>query len=214
MHPYHVFFSLVLLLPRSISLIVCLLLHYKIFLLMQLFFNILQIMKKLHSFECLCYPWLCPYTAHTLDPRSKPYIFLGYSLSQSAYVFFEPESSKIIVFRHVSFIEHIFPYHSLHKQESLCTSTTVDIWIPLVITIPTSTSAPSTHSSAAAPDARTLNPTSPPLVALPPSLGLENLSDISSLPFSATPIPTPPTPTPVATLPTQAEPLPCHPMTT
>jgi hypothetical protein len=71
--------------------------------------------EKLHNFGCLCYPWFCPYTAHKLNPRSKPYIFLGYSLSQSAYVCFELKSFKIIVSRHVSFIKHIFPYHSLHK---------------------------------------------------------------------------------------------------
>jgi len=48
--------------------------------------------EKLRSFGCLCYPWLRPYTAHKLDPRSKPCIFLGYSLSQSAYLCLEPES--------------------------------------------------------------------------------------------------------------------------
>jgi len=40
------FFCLMLLLPRSISLITCLLLRYKIFHLMHLFFNIPQIMKN------------------------------------------------------------------------------------------------------------------------------------------------------------------------
>jgi transposase InsO family protein len=43
---YHVFFGLMLLLQRSILLVVCLLLHYKIFHLMQLFFNIPRIMKN------------------------------------------------------------------------------------------------------------------------------------------------------------------------
>jgi len=37
--------------------------------------------EKLRSFGCLCYPWLRPYTAHKLDPQSKPCIFLGYSLT-------------------------------------------------------------------------------------------------------------------------------------
>ena len=32
--------------------------------------------EKLHSFGCLCYPWLCPYIAHKLDPQSKPCISL------------------------------------------------------------------------------------------------------------------------------------------
>jgi hypothetical protein len=163
--------------------------------------------EKLHSFGCLCYPWLCPYTAHKLDPQSKPCIFLGYSLSQSAYLLFEPKFSKIIVYRHVSFIEHIFPYHSLHKQESQWESTTVDMWIPPVITILASISTSSTHSSASAPDVRTFPLTSPLPVVLPTSLELENISNISSLLFSSILIPTPSTPTLAATLPTRTTPL-------
>ena len=45
---------------------------------------------KLCIFGCLCYPWLRSYSAHKLDVRSKPCIFLGYSLSQSAYICFDP----------------------------------------------------------------------------------------------------------------------------
>lgn len=41
---------------------------------------------KLRVFGCLCFPWLHPYTKHKLEDRSLPCIFLGYSLTQSAYL--------------------------------------------------------------------------------------------------------------------------------
>ena len=41
--------------------------------------------SKLKIFGCLCYPWLRPYVTNKLDNRSKPYVFLEYSLTRSAY---------------------------------------------------------------------------------------------------------------------------------
>jgi hypothetical protein len=64
--------------------------------------------EKLRVFGCLCYPWLRPYNAYKLEPRSKPCIFLGYSLSQSVYLCYEPTSSKIMVSRHVTFLSIFF----------------------------------------------------------------------------------------------------------
>ena len=40
---------------------------------------------KLQVFGCLCYLWLRPYTSHKLDPRSRPYMFISYSLERNAY---------------------------------------------------------------------------------------------------------------------------------
>ena len=42
--------------------------------------------NKLRVFGCLCFPWLKPYNAHKLEPKSSPCVFLGYSLTQSAYL--------------------------------------------------------------------------------------------------------------------------------
>ena len=50
--------------------------------------------SKLKIFGCLCYPWLRPYTIHKLDTRSKPCIFLGYSLTQNAYYYLDPTISN------------------------------------------------------------------------------------------------------------------------
>jgi hypothetical protein len=77
---------------------------------------------KLCIFEYLYYPWLRPYSAHKLDVRSKPFIFLGYFLSQSAYIFFDPQSSKFFYSRHVQFVESTFPYPSLLQSQSVSDS--------------------------------------------------------------------------------------------
>jgi len=67
----------------------------------------------LHSFGCLCFPWLKPYTSNKLQPRSTPCIFIGYSTSQYAYQCFDPITHKIYTSRHVSFYDNKFPYTSL-----------------------------------------------------------------------------------------------------
>lgn len=66
--------------------------------------------SKLKILGCLCYLWLRPYTSHKLESRSKPCVFLKYSLTQSAYFCYDPSTSKIYVSRHVWFIESIFPF--------------------------------------------------------------------------------------------------------
>lgn len=38
--------------------------------------------------RCLCYPCLIPYNDHKLQPKSTPYIFLGYSLRHKGYIVF------------------------------------------------------------------------------------------------------------------------------
>lgn len=48
--------------------------------------------SKLRIFGCICYPWLLPYASHKLAHCSSPYVFLGYSLIQSAYLCYESSS--------------------------------------------------------------------------------------------------------------------------
>ncbi|PNX72737.1 retrovirus-related Pol polyprotein from transposon TNT 1-94, partial [Trifolium pratense] len=65
---------------------------------------------KLKTFGCLCFPWLKPYTQNKLEPRSEPCVFLGYSLTQSAYICYNFKNHKTYVSRHVQFIENTFPF--------------------------------------------------------------------------------------------------------
>lgn len=67
---------------------------------------------KLKTFDCLCFPWLKPYTNNKLEPQLEPCIFLGYSLTQSAYICYNFKTHKIYDSRHVQFVENIFPFSS------------------------------------------------------------------------------------------------------
>lgn len=66
--------------------------------------------NKLRVFGSLCFPWLRPYTMHKLDDRSLPCIFLGYSLTQSAYHCLHLATGRIYTSRHVKFVEEVFPF--------------------------------------------------------------------------------------------------------
>ena len=72
--------------------------------------------SKLRIFGCLCFLWLRPYNHHKLEPRSRPCIFLGYSLTQSAYKCFDPSTNHIFLSRHVVFDETVFPYLSFAQH--------------------------------------------------------------------------------------------------
>ena len=81
--------------------------------------------SKLYVFGCSCFPWLRPYSSHKLNPKSNPCVFLGYSLTQSAFLCFDPTLKKIFVSSHVKFVENVFLFVSLF------TSTTPVIDQPL-----------------------------------------------------------------------------------
>lgn len=74
--------------------------------------------NKLRIFGCLCFPWLRPYTANKLENRSSPCVFLGYSLTQSAFLCLQPTTGRIYVSRHVKFDETKFPFQALLKTET------------------------------------------------------------------------------------------------
>lgn len=65
--------------------------------------------NKLKSFRCLCYPWLRPYSASKLHPKSKPCVFLSYSISQCAYKCLDNSTNRVYFSSHVKFIEEVFP---------------------------------------------------------------------------------------------------------
>ena len=79
--------------------------------------------SKLHVFGCLCFSWLRPYSSHKLDPKSSPCVFLGYSLTKSAFLCFDPILKKIFVSRHVKFVENVFSFASPPTSTTLVVDT-------------------------------------------------------------------------------------------
>lgn len=72
--------------------------------------------QKLQIFGCECYPWLRPYTHHKLDNRSAACVFIGYSLTQSAYLCLHRDTGRIYTSRHVTFDETKFPFAVLEPR--------------------------------------------------------------------------------------------------
>ncbi|KAG6477788.1 hypothetical protein ZIOFF_061219 [Zingiber officinale] len=75
----------------------------------KLFTTVLDI-SKLRVFRCLYFPWLHPYSHDKLDPKSTSCVFLGDSLTQSAFLCYDVALKRVFVSRHVKFVEHIFPF--------------------------------------------------------------------------------------------------------
>lgn len=64
-------------------------------------------------FGCLCFPHLSATTTHKLSPRSTPCVFLGFPPNHRGYACLDISSKKIIISRHVTFDETLFPFSDL-----------------------------------------------------------------------------------------------------
>ncbi|KAL0837105.1 hypothetical protein Bca101_088995 [Brassica carinata] len=106
--------------------------------------------QKLRIFGCLCFPWLKPYTSHKLDARSKPCVFLGYSITQSAYFCLDRETSRVYTSRHVVFHESVFPFATPTSAISHKTTNELD---PPVSTFPVVSVVPLAGTTPPAPPA-------------------------------------------------------------
>lgn len=103
--------------------------------------------SKLKTFGCLCYPWLRPYNSTKLEPKSSPCVFIGYSLTQSAYFCLQPQTQRIYVSRHVRFDETIFPFSSTPSMSDIVSTSQTHrptnshvptVYVPLVQSPPPS----------------------------------------------------------------------------
>ncbi|GJR36827.1 ribonuclease H-like domain-containing protein [Tanacetum coccineum] len=70
----------------------------------------------LRVFGCPCNPYL--HTNHKLEPWATPAIFLGYPTNHCGYRCLDLNTNKIILSRHVTFDETIFPYGSMTPHDS------------------------------------------------------------------------------------------------
>lgn len=82
----------------------------------QLLFHEEPNYSKLRTFGCFCYPWVKPYGQHKFTPKLKPCVFMGYSLTQSAYICLDVQTSRVYISRHVTFVESVFPFSRLSSQ--------------------------------------------------------------------------------------------------
>ncbi|GJV59701.1 ribonuclease H-like domain-containing protein [Tanacetum coccineum] len=72
--------------------------------------------NHLRTFGCLCYPYTFP--PHKLAPRTTPSIFLGYPYNYRVYQCLDLNTNKIIISRHVTFDETVFPFGSMTPTKS------------------------------------------------------------------------------------------------
>ena len=84
--------------------------------------------SSLRVFGCLCFPNITATTKHKLEPRSLPCVYLGPSDDHKGSRCYDPSSGRVLISRHVTFDENVFPYATI----SSLTSTT-----PPSITNPT-----------------------------------------------------------------------------
>ena len=93
-------------------------------------------LTHLKTFGCLCFPLLQPYNTHKLEPRSTPYIFLGYPSHSKGYIYLNPTSHQIYISRHVLFNKIDFLSHLSSQSQptpSPVTSTFDSIpWLSVV----------------------------------------------------------------------------------
>jgi hypothetical protein len=80
--------------------------------------------SSLRAFGSKCFPYTWDIRKHKFDPKTLPYIFVGYSEKHKAYKCFYPTSKKNFISRHVVFDELIFPYKPIKKilQDSQSTT--------------------------------------------------------------------------------------------
>ena len=134
-------------------------------------------------FGCACFPWLRPYNNHKLDDRSLQCVFLGYSLTQSAYYCLHIPSGRIYVSRHVQFDESSFPFSTTVAKSS---PVNIDASPPLVhwppyTSLPVHSSAPPQGNPCSDLHRTTPSSSSSSRPSSPPSQVLPSLSRTSSV---------------------------------
>ncbi|KAM0024788.1 putative RNA-directed DNA polymerase [Helianthus debilis subsp. tardiflorus] len=74
--------------------------------------------SHLRVFGCLAYYWNYDTRGDKFEPRGRPGVFLGYPYGTKGYRVYDLELHKLIVSRHVEFIEEKFPFSEVHNTKN------------------------------------------------------------------------------------------------
>ncbi|CAL9247936.1 unnamed protein product, partial [Arabidopsis halleri] len=135
---------------------------------------------KLKVFGCLCFPWLKPYTRHKLESRSQSCVFLGYSLTQSAYFCLHVPSGRIYTSRHVVFEEEQFPFSGKTISPSPAVLDNSRVLSPIVTPVPVALSTPMPINGTPSSDLHPSSSSSSSSPSSPPQVSPSNSNSSSS----------------------------------
>ncbi|KAI0509952.1 hypothetical protein KFK09_010552 [Dendrobium nobile] len=139
---------------------------------------------KIFGFEC--FPLNLSHSNHKLQPKSQSCIFLGYSDNYKGYKCLDPSTNKIIMSRHVTFNENVFPFSKLPNNSSSIS----DNSCPLLLTPTSLSSLSNTTSHINSINRKSGNQlsVSPHTPAIPPTTN--STISIAPQPANSVPIPT------------------------
>ncbi|PKU60575.1 Retrovirus-related Pol polyprotein from transposon TNT 1-94 [Dendrobium catenatum] len=86
---------------------------------LQLMFNISPEYKHLRTFGCECFPLLTKHEHNKLQPKSCPFVFMGYSDVHKGYKCINKDSQSIVISHNVTFLEDSFPFKTNHSSPQL-----------------------------------------------------------------------------------------------
>ncbi|KAM1015935.1 hypothetical protein ACFX2A_046674 [Malus domestica] len=100
--------------------------------------------QNLKIFGSAVYPFMRPYNANKLEPRTTQCVFLGYMMGYKGVICYNLGSGKLILSRHVVHDEEIFPYwHIQVSKVQQSSSSSFQNSRPIVIQLPRDTITPS-----------------------------------------------------------------------
>lgn len=185
----------------------------------EILFRRVPTYDHLRTFGCLCYPNLSAIAPHKLAPRSTPCVFLGFPSNHRGYLCYDLSSHKIIVSRHVTFVEDTFPFSNIQQFKNIDydflehdTTTALRVYSH-------ATPSPNTQAPTSPPPARNPHPLSAassrtPLPSTPPSPSRQCPTRPTSPVSPMIQFGSLPQPTPTHIPPTRPIPTPSHPMAT